>query len=420
MPGQWAFKARQVVSFFRAESRMNAAVIIRRIGPYHAARLVALGKVLNQLTAIEIAAADRTYAWDMVHRLGSTDRRTLFATEAGAKAAPLWRAVADTLTGLHPDVVAIPGWGDPAALAALAWCRQQRAAVILMSDSTEWDAPRLWWQEMIKTSIVKTADAAFVAGTPHQRYIEKLGMDAARIVTGYDVVDHAYFADRADQARLCQSKLREEHGLPERFVLSICRFVEKKNLARLLDAQAIAAKANPTQIMPLVLVGGGPLEPALRARAAETDLAEHVFIKPFAQYQKLPLLYGLASGFVLASTVEQWGLVINEAMACALPVLASSRCGAAEDLIVEGQTGFLANPFDLGSLADGLTKVWALSDEQREQMGRAARARVAAWGPERFAAGFCEAASLALIHAKRRRWPALAPVPYLKAIASLQ
>jgi glycosyltransferase involved in cell wall biosynthesis len=409
-------------SYSKIEGRVKAAIIIRRIGPYHAARLAALEKALSgALIAVEVAATDDTYDWEAVDRVGvTTVRRTLFETEAAARSSPLWSAIHETFGALKPDVVAIPGWADPAALAALAWCRDNRAATVLMSDSSADDAPRVWWRELIKRSIVKACDAAFVAGTPHRRYMEKLGMPAQRIVTGYDVVDNDYFAERADYAKSRASELRSELGLPPRYILCPGRFVEKKNLFRLLDAQALLAKADPANVLPLVFVGSGPLEQSLRARIAEPDFAGHAVIKPFAQYETLPFIYGLAEGFVIASVADQWGLVINEAMASGLPVLASSRCGAAVDLVIEGETGFLADPFDVASLANGLLKLATLPADARARMGRAGRDHIANWSPESFAAAFVRATKLAISRRKERGAGAFVPKPYLKAIAALQ
>jgi 1,2-diacylglycerol 3-alpha-glucosyltransferase len=56
---------------------------------------------------------------------------------------------------------------------------------------------------------------------------------------------------------------------------------------------------------------------------------------------------GLASAFIQASTTEQWGLVVNEAMASGLPVLVSERCGCAPDLVKNGVNGYTFDPYDI-------------------------------------------------------------------------
>ncbi len=102
----------------------------------------------------------------------------------------------------------------------------------------------------------------------------------------------------------------------------------------------------------------------------------------------------MAGAFVHASTTEQWGLVVNEAMAAGLPVLVSERCGCAPDLVRDGVNGFTFDPYDPGQLADLMLKV--SSDQcDRLAMGRASQEIIKDWGPERFADGLMQAVAVA-------------------------
>src|SRR6185369_15110785 len=84
--------------------------------------------------------------------------------------------------------------------------------------------------------------------------------------------------------------------------------------------------------------------------------------------------------FVLASTSETWGLVVNEAMASGLPVIVSRRCGCARDLVAEGRNGFTFDPFDVESLTRQLQRM-AAPDTDRAAMSRASREIIAHWTP---------------------------------------
>jgi glycosyltransferase involved in cell wall biosynthesis len=125
-------------------------------------------------------------------------------------------------------------------------------------------------------------------------------------------------------------------------------------------------------------------------------LQDYVVMPGFKQYSELPIYYGLAKAFVHASTTEQWGLVVNEAMASGLPVLVSSRCGCATDLVTEDVNGFLFDPYDVHGLARRMVDICRLTDAQRSAMGRESKRIIAQWGPERFASGFRAAAEKAL------------------------
>ena len=109
--------------------------------------------------------------------------------------------------------------------------------------------------------------------------------------------------------------------------------------------------------------------PRSRAASPGSDLAGDVILAGFKQYDELPAYYGLASAFVHASTTEQWGLVVNEAMASGLPVLVSDRCGCAPDLVEDGVNGFTFDPYDVEALAGLMQRVAAMTDERRQAMG---------------------------------------------------
>jgi glycosyltransferase involved in cell wall biosynthesis len=138
-------------------------------------------------------------------------------------------------------------------------------------------------------------------------------------------------------------------------------------------------------------------------RAAEGILAGRVTIRPFAQYNELPSLYGLAQALILPSIVDQWGLVINEAMASGIPVLASNRCGAAEDLVLEEATGRLFDPHSRRQITQAM--LWMTSKTGREvkALGTKARNHIAAWSPDCFADSFHRAATSAL-QRRPSRW----------------
>src|SRR5882762_8102529 len=178
---------------------MHLTVLFHRLGPYHRARLGALVDRCT-LTAIEFSTVDNTYAWDTICAEEDYPIVSLF-TDADIETKPL-DAIVRKLEGLlgkmKPQVVAIPGWSAPAALAALAWCCATETPALLMSDSTSHDEPRTRWKEWVKTRIVRLFSAALVGGTPHVDYVAALGLDRRRVFTSYDVVDNEYFAARSD------------------------------------------------------------------------------------------------------------------------------------------------------------------------------------------------------------------------------
>jgi len=462
--------------------------LFRRLGPYHHARLNAAGKMM-EIFGVEACGMDDTYAWEKVEGATSFTRMTLTDRHVEDRSwrRELRRQMWQALGRIKPRAVVVPGWSYTDALSALSWCLQTNTPVVIMSESTEWDEPRLPWKEWMKRRLVRLCSAALAGGTPHRDYLVRLGMPAERVFLGYDAVENEHFACGAKEVRGQRSEvrvkpqsgnaassgpvvsgpvvrgqfsaLRARYGLPEKYFLASARFVEKKNLPRLLEAYALyrqkaestkqkgegteaekqkAENKNKFQLSEfqlsafkndlcpptsvpwsLVLLGDGPLRSTLNSQLSTLNLQHSVLLPGFKQYDELPVYYALASAFVHASTTEQWGLVVNEAMASGLPVLVSNRCGCAQDLVKDGVNGFTFDPVNVEQLAalmlrltettehgspttragttdHGLRTTQPKTEVNLEDMGKASREIISNWGPERFASGLKSAVKKAL------------------------
>lgn len=377
----------------------RVAVLFQRFGPYHHARLNAAGKVM-EVFGVEACATDDTYAWSKVEGAAAFTRVTLTDRDAGDRRGKqeLQRKLWLALDEIKPQVVVINGWSSVDALSALWWCVKARTPAVVMSESTVWDEPRKFWKEWVKGRLVKMCAAGLAGGTPHADYLMQLGLPRDRVFLGYDIVDNDYFAAKAAEVRSLKSEISRRLGLPEKYFLASARFVEKKNLARLVRAYArYRALADKSNVWKLVLLGDGPLRADLCRQISDLGLQDFVLLPGFKQYDELPAFFGLAGAFVHASTTEQWGLVVNEAMASGLPVLVSNRCGCAVNLVKEDVNGFTFDPLNPEQLPQLMLKMAAhrfpISD-----FGAASSNIISAWGPERFAGGLRDAVAVALNH----------------------
>jgi len=217
------------------------------------------------------------------------------------------------------------------------------------------------------------------------------------------VVDNAYFREKTEEIRSQRSVVRRKYQLPENYFLASARFIEKKNLPKLIQAYAKYRKSSEVRSQKsavsdeapwdLVILGDGPLRETLNSQLSALNLSEHVRLPGFKPYNELPVYYALANAFVHASTSEQWGLVVNEALASGLPVIVSERCGCVPEL-VQGN-GFTFDPFDEQQLAGRLLKMASLSDDERKILSDASYRISANLAPERFGEGLEQAAELA-------------------------
>jgi glycosyltransferase involved in cell wall biosynthesis len=372
------------------------AVLFHRLGPYHHARLDALAN-RAAVAAVEFCRIDNTYAWDMVKADTRYPVVTLFrdADIDTKPIAEIKRQVNAALKRLAPEAVAIPGWASPAAIAALDWCCQTRTPAILMSDSTAHDERRSLWKEWIKARVVRLFPTAVVGGSPHVDYVVTLGLSRSRVYKSYDVVDNDYFSSEADKVRRDASTLRALHALPAHYFLASNRFIEEKNLPRLLEAYAAYVAQEGASAWCLVMLGDGLLKVALTDQVDRLGLTDKVLFPGFKQYEELPIYYGLAGAFIQASTKETWGLVVNEAMACGLPVLVSSHCGCAPDLVQDGVNGYTFDPYDIRLIARQMLQI-SSGNCDLVSMGQASRDIIDHWSPATFATGMMNAAAAAL------------------------
>ena len=381
--------------------QVRLAILCHRIGPYHFARVRAAAKKFPT-TVIEAFQSDDTYAWDLVDGAEGFTRVTLFKKSPATPSA-LLQGLQKGLDDCRPAAVAIPGWADMVAFGALQWCGARAVPAIMMSETTQWDESRRVWKEWVKRRLVRMCAAGLVGGRPHAEYLEHLGVPRRNIFQGYDAVDNDYFVRESAAARKQAQAIRSRLELPENFFLASARFVEKKNLLGLLEAyacyrrqarqSAIGNRQSP--IFDLVLLGDGPLRSSVLDFRSSLGLDAWVHLPGFQQYGELPAYYALAKAFIHASTTEQWGLVVNEAMACGLPVLVSNRCGCFQDLVQDGINGFAFNPKDIGQLAGLMHKVSA-PEFPLAQCGAESQRIISNWGPERFGCGLEEAVKVAL------------------------
>jgi 1,2-diacylglycerol 3-alpha-glucosyltransferase len=354
----------------------SLAVNYITFGHHHMARLAALHLECRrrgfELIGVQTFSRDSDYDWKQVP-LVKLDYRaeTIIEGESASwrKSPMLAPRIRRYYDDLNPDVVVVSGWGLREARLTVDWCKKRKRMAVLLSDSQESDAKRNWFKEYLKRNIVRRFDAAFVAGRPQARYAMKLGMRADRVCYGSCAVDNHYWTNCSKAIRQDCETSRMLHGLPLNYFLFVGRFVAKKNVLTLLKAYSMY-RDQVSKPLSLILCGSGEQEHAIREFVDATNL-RGVQLRGFQQADALPYYYALADCLILPSShCEQWGLVVNEAMASGLPVLVSYICGCAEDLVHDGINGFTFNPHNPKELAEKMLRITSDS-AVRARMGTA-------------------------------------------------
>jgi len=227
--------------------------------------------------------------------------------------------------------------------------------------------------ERLSRDFCQRCDSIVAPSSKVEEYLRAWGVTVPIdvIATGIDVDTYT----TPEAARLDSLRTRFALRVDERIALFVGRLGREKNVELLL--RALWHSRHPD--VRLLVVGDGPHRHELEALVAELGLEKRVIFAGYLQRADTVAAYHLADVFAFASTTETQGLVIGEAMAAGLPILAVHD-RAVEDFVIDGQTGYVvpALPEDLARALDRL-----LSDEsERSRFAEAAAARSSAFSIE--------------------------------------
>ena len=225
--------------------------------------------------------------------------------------------------------------------------------------------------------LYRMCDTCLYIGTRNRDFYAAHGVSDRKLFLVPYTVDNEAIASRADASPGQSEALRSRLGLPtgRPVVLFASKLISRKRPADVVAAFAELGRRGIAAV--LLMVGDGEQRGRVE-REAKSIGPGHVIFTGFVNQRDLPAYYGLADVFVLPSENEPWGLAINEAMACGVPVVTTREVGAAVDLVEDGITGFTYATGDVAALADVLAKV--LTDRAlRGQMRANCRTRMKTW-----------------------------------------
>lgn len=256
--------------------------------------------------------------------------------QVGGRWVVLSRGLRRELSRFRPDVVGVGGWNQPAFWQALAWCKVRRRPLVVWVESTARDArSEAAPLELAKRAMIRSAAGFIVPGRAAAEYIESLDVPARKVVVAPNAVDTEIF----------NSAAHDRQGRKGCTFLYVGRLDPEKGLDILLRAfERVPGK--------LVLVGSGAQESRLQSLASDRVR----FAGPVGRDALVPL-YAEADVFVLPSLSEPWGMVLNEAAAAGLPLVATEGVGAAHDLIEDGVNGFRVPGGDEQALAEAMRRL---------------------------------------------------------------
>jgi len=221
----------------------------------------------------------------------------------------------------------------------------------------------LKWQ--IQKRALKNADAIITDSESSKKDIIKYaGIDSAKVKVVYLAAGEEF--KKVQSSKFKVQSLRKKYNLPEKFVLYVGDATWNKNLPRLIET---VSKIN----VPLAMVGKALIDKKIDTQNPwNKDLVrvqgmaeqnKNVFRLGFVSPRDLVALYNAASLFIMPSIYEGFGLPILEAMSCGCPVVASRGGSLAE---VVGTAGKYIDPYDIDSIAMGISEVFNSPNLQKE------------------------------------------------------
>ena len=267
----------------------------------------------------------------------------------------------------NPSILIIFGWKRYIHMRIMRYFKG-KIPIVFRGDSTSIDDYRKsviskFIRYRLLSWVYKNVDFVLSPGSASDLYFKKSGLSDSQIIRAKHAVNNCFFSSFSIQDESILDDFKKRLFIKESEVVFVFagKFIAKKNPLFLIDAFAqLSIELNNIR---LVLVGDGILKTEIQKKIKRLNpsIANRVEILPFQDQNQMKVIYRLADVFILPSKgpEETWGLCVNEALASGIPVLVSTKCGCANDLVVEGVNGYT---FDSENKADLINKMKILSD----------------------------------------------------------
>jgi glycosyltransferase involved in cell wall biosynthesis len=290
------------------------------------------------------------------------------------------RAAIETVRRLSPSVVLIAWSMDLTALRLLLYCRRRRIACLVVSGESPYSARANSYRrlrEIYRTIFFRLASGFISYGRSASQYLLDSGLPPSRLTTGINVVDTEFFrrsvdAERQDGSHPFDStgrSIEETEGI--RFhLLFVGYLLPEKGVGETIEALRQLQRRD----VALHIVGDGPMMESIRTQIISASLGDRVFLHGYQQTEELPRYYAFADAVIFPSLWEVFGLVMVEAAAAGLPIIASKFAGGTADIVDDGINGVVVDPSNAAEAAHAIAHL-ADNPDLRKRMGLVSRRR---------------------------------------------
>lgn len=254
---------------------------------------------------------------------------------------------------IQPLLIWVAGWTDKTYCKVVGTYRKGKNIPVIAGSDTQWKGGKQWFNVLFSPFRHKCYFShLMIAGLCQYEYARRLGFSQCL---------QPFYS--ADISIFHQVDIRKKINSYPKNLLFVGRFTEKKGLSYLLEAWKLISDKNGWR---LILIGNGPLKDTLQGYP-------NVIVKDFMSQDKIVEEMQNAGAFILPSVEESWGLVLHEAAAAGLPILASKCCGAVPYFVLHNYNGYTFFPEKLRDIQDSIEKLIDTSDEKLIQMSYKSR-----------------------------------------------
>ena len=334
----------------------------------------------------------RTIQWD-TPLLGGYSSRFIKNISLRPDPQRFWGVVNPAVVGVLRrgkfDALWLHGYYGVSHWLAIATARSLQLPILLRTETTKSDKQGA--AHLVKAGLMRAIAGGLYIGSRNRASYEAFGVPAQRMYFAPYSVDNRFFLRQAELLHGQRLQLRRRFGIVGEgpCILFAGKLIAKKQPQALLRAfQAVRAKHACT----LLFAGEGGLRPALEAQAGDGQIPD-VHFAGFLNQTEIGAAYACADIFVLPSLYDEtWGLVVNEAMNFALPVVVSDAVGCADDLVRQRENGFVVSASRFASEGADAIAALVADAELRRTYGARSRAIIAEWDVPHTADGIVAAA----------------------------
>jgi glycosyltransferase involved in cell wall biosynthesis len=359
---------------------MKVAILINFVPPYHIPLLSLLKESVGELKVFVSTKMERNRSWEAEWGgLTVVQQKTITVSRkwvhpAGFSDTRYVHFPLDTiplLLSCSPDVVITTEMGARTIGAVLYKMLRRKTRLLLwlnLSERTE--SGRGWAAGAMRRLILRLADGVFVNGASGARYLKSLGVRPGTIHRLPYPTDAAMFA----HIPLARS------GPTASRLLYVGQLVPRKGVLPFIATLVKWAVDHQATTVELSIVGEGDLRRSIELLKVPPNL--HLTLEGTAAYKELPRYYASSGILVFPTLADEWGIVVNEALASGLPVLGSIYSQAAEEMILDGVTGWLLDPEVPAQVYAAVDRALSTPIAALHEMRKACRARALQYAPD--------------------------------------